>query len=120
MRKANDDRKNDRNERIGHIHLALPVVRSDQGNTGGEIMLIEHTPENMPEIKLHVDYSPEEPATRWSPGALAEAEIYKIIINGDAVSEDLEDLLLEHKGDDWEEEILTHAAQARPAKRRMA
>src|SRR6056297_1686931 len=94
MRKANDDRKNDRTERIGHIHLALPVVRPDQGNTGGEIMLIEHTPENMPEIKLHVDYSPAEPVNRWSPGALAEAEIYNISINGDEVPEALFELLL--------------------------
>ena len=68
-------------------------------------MIIEFTPKDFPEIILEIDFSPEEKQTWDHPGAPADYEIIKILVNNRPISLDLEDCLLDEFGYKWEIEF---------------
>jgi hypothetical protein len=70
-----------------------------------------YTPADMPEVTLDYEYDPGQPSTWELPGYPEHVIINDIKINGDAISEDLTDTLINFYCDTWEQEILTNIKQ---------
>jgi len=70
-----------------------------------------YTPAGMPEITLEYEYDPGQDSTWELPGYPEYVIINDIKINGDAISDDLTDTLINFYCDTWEQEILNHIKQ---------
>ena len=65
-----------------------------------------YTPTKIPEMEIEFDFELGQAQTWHQPGYDTEITITNIKINGDYVSEQLFDLLIESAGDKWIDEIL--------------
>ncbi len=66
--------------------------------------------------EIDYTYSPGEPQTWDDPGCPPEIEFGDMRINGEPAGIDLEEVLFEHCGDDWEEKLLAEIDQAKARK----
>ena len=71
-----------------------------------------YTPKNMPEIEVHFYFAPAE-YERGYQVQPPDIEILHLEINGDRVSDYLEEHLVEVYGDDWCREIIRKIASRR-------